>query len=229
MKKNEHLKELLNSKGIIVNTPKNIERSIIHDNDYSLIHIDNLVEIQKAFLECSEPFTLGLASDIWSDIEELKVWNRRTRIILNESGVLEIEKIVNKAEQCINKLYDLDYISLINRAMERNEICLGKPFENNLFRDSKLNVIDISKVNFNLVEHDCYKYLSRLKRRGIELQWGKLINYFVQKHELENESETYILALLSYPYDSMKFIQQYYFKGIVDKQEFLSGLNKFNK
>lgn len=229
MKKNEHLKELLNSKGIVILEKKNMDRGIMHDCDSCLRHIDNLVEIQKAFLQCNEPFALGLASNIWNDIEGLKVWNRRARVILEENNIKEIDTIVSKAEQCIGTIYSINYIDLINRAMYRNEICLGKPFENNLFIDGQLKVVDISKVNFNMVEHDCYKYLSRLKRRGIELQWGKLVNYFVQKHELGSESENYILALLSYPYDSMRFIQQYYVNGIVDKEEFLNKFNEFNK
>ena len=229
MKNNENLKELLNSNGVVIVDKKNLDKSVIHYETQCLVHIDNLIEIQRIFMKCKEPFSLGLSSSIWNDIEEFKVWNRRARAVLSDNNISRVEIVINKAEKCIETLYKLNYINLITRAMNRNEICVGRPFESNLFRDRELKLADISKVSFNMIEHDCYMYLSRLKRKQIELQWGELINYFVKKHELGNESEDYILALLSYPYDSMRFIQKYYRNGIDDKKDFLDKFNEINK
>lgn len=228
MKANEHLRNLLNSKDVFIVDKKNVDLHIKYDEKKCLEHIENIVDIQQKFLECEEPFALGITSNIWNEVEELKVWNRRAQYILEKSNVLELQPIINRATSSIEILYDLDYVTLIKRAMNRNEICLGKPYESNLFREDKLKIVDISKVNFNLIEHDCYKYLSRIKRKGVELHWTNLIEYFLKKHGLGSESERYIVALLSYPYEPMKFIQQYYFKGIVDKEEFLNKLNEIN-
>lgn len=186
-----------------------------------MAHIDNLVKIQKVISTYDKPYTIGLSSFIWKDIEMFKMWNRRGRKIINDYSLMELENIVSKAEEAINSIYKIPYLNLIHRAMDNNEICVGKVSESNIWRDEKINILDLSKMNFNLIEHDCYKYLLKFKKKKISLDYDKIIDYFVESQHLSNDSSIYINSLLSYPYESMKIIQREYLRETLNREEIL--------
>lgn len=103
--------------------------------------------------------------------------------------------------------------------MRNNEICVGKVSSNNIWKDGNINIFDLSKMAFNLIEHDCYKYLFKYRKRKNSLDCNKIINSFIKSHNLDNDSKIYIENLLSYPYDSMKIIQKKYLMQRLDKEE----------
>lgn len=184
-------------------------------------HIDNIVKVQKVILTYNKPYSIGLSSFIWKDIEMFKMWNRRGRKIIKDYNLVELEKIVTKAEESINSIYKIPYLNIIHRAMNNNEICVGKTSESNIWRSEKINILDLSKMNFNLIEQDCYKYLLRFKKKNISLDYNKIIDYFIESQSLGKDSKIYISSLLSYPYESMKIIQKEYLRESLNREEIL--------
>ncbi len=219
MNLNHDLIDFLKSNDIVVADKK--DENYNKDSVGKKAHIDNLVKVQKTILHYNKPYSLGLSSFIWKDIEMFKMWNRRGRKIIKDYNLKELEDIVNKAEGSIDTIYKIPYLNLIHRAMNNNEVCIGKTSERNIWKAEKINILDLSKMNFNLIEHDCYKYLLKFKKKGISLEYDKIIDYFVKNHSLSENSNIYIYTLLSYPYESMKIIQREYLKETLNREEIL--------
>ena len=59
-------------------------------------------------------------------------------------------------------------------------------------------------ISYNMIEHDCYNYIKRLKKRGYEGDIIKLINDFAYKSDLNKDSIDYITVLSNYPLESIK-------------------------
>lgn len=219
MKISGELIRFLNDKDIFITDKKNQQN--IDGFSENIKHIDNLVKVEKTISSYDKPYSLGLSSFIWKDIEMFKMWNRRGRKLIKDYNLSELEDVVKKAEAVINEIYKIPYLNLIHRSMKNNEICIGKVSQNNIWKDKNIKILDLSKIGFNLIEHDCYKYLYKYKKRGISLEYGKIIDYFIERHNLNNNSKIYIENLLSYPYDSMKTIQKEYITERLNKEEIL--------
>ena len=214
MNMSNELVKFLNDSGIFIAEKRKKQNNNSFDND-----IDNLIQIQKILLNYYKPYSLGIPNVIWKDIETFKVWNRRGRRLIKNYNFNELENVVRKAEIAIDTIYQSSYLNLIHRSMRNNEICVGKVSSNNIWKDGNINIFDLSKMAFNLIEHDCYKYLFKYRKRKNSLDCNKIINSFIKSHNLDNDSKIYIENLLSYPYDSMKIIQKKYLMQRLDKEE----------
>lgn len=219
MKISDELIHFLSDNDIVITNKKN-EKS---DNSANkeIEHIKNLVKVQKIILNYNKPYSLGLSSFIWRDIETFKMWNRRGRKLIKDYNIDELESVVKEAEKSIDTLYKIPYLNLIHRSMKNNEICIGRTSENNIWKDENIKILDLSKSSFNLIEHDCYKYLYKYKKKQIPLDYNKIIDCFIKSHNLDNNSRVYIESLLSYPYESMKIIQKEYLVERLNKEELL--------
>jgi hypothetical protein len=135
---------------------------------------------------------------------------------------------LQRAENSISEVYNAGYISLIERSMKRTEICLGDSDFNNLRNiDGKIEVLSLDKCCYNNVEMDCFYLLSKYRRRGIKLDYNKLINKFCEYECLDENSSKFILALLSYPYAFMKCCNRYREKAKEwSEEEYQDRLNK---
>ena len=69
------------------------------------------------------------------------------------------EVIISRAEEAINFLGYIDYLSLIERSMKKNEICLGRIDEVNLRVMENIEIATVKNISYNLVEEDIYEYL----------------------------------------------------------------------
>lgn len=161
-------------------------------------------------------FLLSIQSSIGKEIEECKVQIKKLRRALakiEERGPTSsfdselyslAPKILDRAEKCISYISDDEYISIILRSMENNEVCLGSCDSNNLWLDGEIKVCDISRLCFNTVECDCIAYLSKLKRRGVNISWENAVAEFTHYEGLGNISKNFILAMISYPFEFMR-------------------------
>lgn len=128
-----------------------------------------------------------------------------------ERSLLKVGNVhLNRAEGCISLIYDSGYMDIIERSMKRTEICFGNiDFTNINSSESNTEIIDISKSCYNTVEMDCFNLLSKYKRKGLKVDYTKLVKSFCQFEGLGENSLKLILALLSYPYDFMKCCNRY--------------------
>ncbi|MGL5244664.1 MAG: hypothetical protein ACRC7R_05740, partial [Sarcina sp.] len=170
-------------------------------------HITILGEFHNKCRGVKDIYSLGLSSFIWKDIEEMKVWNRRVERII-DINLIKQRHIVNIANDCIKNIYDIDYTSLIKRSMKTKEICIGKPYHSTIWKDSTIKILDVSKICFNMVEIDYYKYLRKLKRKGFELNWNGIIENIVILEKLNRDSYLFLKYLIEYPYEHMKNLQK---------------------
>ena len=121
-------------------------------------------------------------------VEEFKVYIKRLKRDikrLESDGVsTQFEELVLKcgpsnlqrAESCISRIHEWGYYDLIDRSMKRIEICIGNSYKDNLRRkEAVIEIIDTKHAGYNMVESDCITYLSKLKKKGADLDWKKLI------------------------------------------------------
>lgn len=156
-----------------------------------------------------------------SVVEQYKVYMKRLRRYLKnirmntassnfERALLKKgNDYLQRAELCISEIFSSGYMSIIQRSMDRTEICLGNVDFSNLRKGETLEVASIDKCAYNNVEMDCFNLLSRYRRRGVQLDFNYLANKFCEYAKLPKDSSNYILALLSYPYEFMKCCNRY--------------------
>lgn len=156
-----------------------------------------------------------------SIVEQYKVYIKRLKRYLKnikmntpendfEEMLLKVgNEYIKRAEYCISEIFNSGYMDIIKRSMDRTEICIGDADFSNLRKTDKLEIINIDKCNYNNIEIDCFNILSKYKRKGIKLDFKYLVDDFCKYSNLSKESNRFILALLSYPYEFMKCFNRY--------------------
>jgi len=119
------------------------------------------------------------------------------------------QKIINRGEECIRIVYKSDYIEIITRSMRRTEICLGNTDFKNLRKSNFTEVVSFEDCSYNMVEMDCFFFLSKLKKKGVKLDYQKLIEEFCCIEGLDARSSEFLMALISYPHEFMKCCNKY--------------------
>lgn len=139
-----------------------------------------------------------------------KLANNNSTSYLEDYIIDEGTDIIKRAEETLS-LLDLEiYFSIIKRSMKRYEICLGRVDESNLKKD-KNEIIYISSnkyIVYDLLESDCYNYIKKIKKRRKNCNINKIINEFVNKSALAEESIKYLRILSIYPNESMKVLNK---------------------
>lgn len=157
-----------------------------------------------------------------------KVDKNRVDIFILEEG----EKLLSRGKRSINHVENSNYIKLIRRSMVNYEVCLGRVCEGNLSKgeNGKLEIGTIKYLTYNLVEHDFYSYLKSIRKKNniLDIEW--LIEYFVERSSLEEDSIEYLKGLLSYPVEGLKLWDKYRRnKKNLTEEEYVDGFHKANK
>lgn len=198
-----------------------------------------MVEVHKILIgyECSK--NNMLSSTIGKNIESYKVQikkleksyknllykndkNDAERIIISEGKIM-----LSKARKSIRYIYDNNYISVIERSMNREEICLGRGDSGNLRRKSDIIEIGTDKnMAYDLVEEDLYRYIKRLQKKKVSIDEEELIKLFVHSSHLSMSSIRYLNGLCNYPRDFLKAWERYIEnKKSREIEEFVDSLN----
>ena len=210
--------EYLSSRSIIISDER------FKDNDKVSVseQIQLISDAHKRLLDGRETIIPRIQSVIGREFEGYKVDIKKNKNyinkITNNKGTSYIEdylidegsSIIRRAEETLS-LLDLEiYFSLIKRSMKRYEICLGRVDENSLKRD-KNEIIYISSnkyIVYDLLESDCYNYIKKIKRRKKGYDINNIINEFVNKSALDEDSIKYLRILSIYPNESMKVLNK---------------------
>ena len=209
--------EFLNSNGIIVgeeNFPKDSRKKYIWDTDNK---ISLIIEVQKILKGKKINIIPRVESSIGKEIESFIVQAKKTlKMIIafeekyNKSDfdlfiIDEGKKILSRANKSLNTLDEDEYLKIIIRSMNNYDICLGRVDEGSLKKEGLTICIRTTRyISYNMIEHDCYNYIKRLKKRGYKGDIIKLINDFVYKSNLNRDSIDYITVLSNYPLESIK-------------------------
>lgn len=124
--------------------------------------------------------------------------------------ICEGNRMLQKGEESIKYIYNHGYFTIIERSMNREEICIGRADAGNLrFNKDKIEIgIDKGMV-YDLVEQDMYRYIKRLQRKKININEEELIKLFVHSSHLSFNSIYYLRGLCNYPRDFLKTWEKY--------------------
>ncbi|WP_035294088.1 hypothetical protein [Clostridium sp. KNHs214] len=148
---------------------------------------------------------LNNAKKVIEDVQEIECRSNIENIIINQGY-----HMINMGEKCIQNIYSNGYIDTIVRSMDQVEFCLGDIYFDNLSeKDGKLQIKNIKKISYNTVEMDAFNLLSKLKRKGLIMDWRSLIVSFCYFENLNSNSGEIIRWLMNYPYDFVKYCNLY--------------------
>lgn len=209
--------EFLNDNGVIVgekNFPKNNEKKYIWDTDNQ---ISLIIEVQKILRGKKTNIIPRVESSIGKEIESFTVMAKKTLKMIksfeekynkNDFDIFIIDegnKILSRANKSLNALDEDEYLKIIIRSMNNYDICLGRVDEGNLKKEGLIIYTRTTRyISYNMIEHDCYNYIKKLKKRGYEGDIIKLINDFAYKSNLNRDSINYMTVLSNYPLESIK-------------------------
>lgn len=209
--------EFLNDNGVIVgekNFPKNNEKKYIWDTDNQ---ISLIIQIQKILRGKKTNIIPRVESSIGKEIESFTVMAKKTLKMIksfeekynkNDFDIFIIDegnKILSRANKSLNALDEDEYLKIIIRSMNNYDICLGRVDEGNLKKEGLIIYTRTTRyISYNMIEHDCYNYIKKLKKRGYEGDIIKLINDFAYKSNLNRDSINYMTVLSNYPLESIK-------------------------
>lgn len=228
----------LNNKNIIIDEKlyRNVDRNSIDVSN----QIDLIVMMHDRVMNNEITIIPRVNSTIGKDIENFKVKIKKVEKMLKsislKNNISDLDfYIVEKGNSALDRakkslqIIDNDtYIDLIKRSMSNYEICLGRVDEVNL-RLEKGEVLKIRTakyISYNLIEHDLFNYIRRLKRRNFNIQVEKVIDEFIYKSCLSEKSKSYLTALCNYPFETMKLIYKYSYYDYEDYDCLVEKVNE---
>lgn len=214
--------EYLRSLNIMVlktNEEVNKEKVYTAEDICSQLRVIN--EFHKATMGYDEYFAFKLENCTGKKVEQYKVYIKKLKKDIkkisqngannNFEKVLlsSYQKILDKGEECIKSIYENSYYEIIDRSMRRIEICLGNTWFDNLTKTDTLWVRTLKRSCFNMVEFDGIYLLSKLEKRGYDIDIKESVRYFCDLEQLNSKSEKFILAMISFPSETMRCFERY--------------------
>lgn len=160
------------------------------------------------------------------DIDRIKHNGSNTEFeeILENKG----EDYLDRANKCIEDIYNNNYIYLLKRSMVRNEVCLKNVYFNNLRKvEDVIQVININGCSYNMIEMDEVNFLKKLKKKMLNMDPSRFVLKFCDISNLDKDSFKFIISMYNYPYEFMKCCNKYRYKReLIGEEECVNELKK---
>ena len=236
--------DYLNSKEIIKlayfnNIEEDIKKNLNVNMEEALKQIEIISEFHKKVMGFSSMVNRNIPNCSGKTLEKYKMETKKLKKVYkriqNDNPTNEVEKfilktgekMINRGEICIKAAKNSDYLSLLQRSMSRNEICLGYVDFNNLRKRKYLEVISLERCCYDMIEMDYLKFLLGLRRSGISIDYNTLIEYLCKLEGLNQSSKMFILSLMSFPHKYMRCCIRYgESKRDWSEKEFLDRMQK---
>lgn len=201
------------------------------NNTDCICQIKNIVDFHNRMMGYRENIVPRFNSSIGKDIESFKVSLKKLKRGINNLSsdrnstlnryIFSIEKdIVEIADEAIQTSSGEGYYNIITRSMKRYEMCIGRADRGNLQSNNEMLLIGTTKyMSYNLIEHDMYSYLKKLRKKRVNINTLELIECFVDESQLDEKSIKYIKGLIMYPFEEIKIIQRYINGKMLDEDE----------
>lgn len=204
--------------------------------------ISNIVIFQNLAKGYKDNILPRIGASIGRDLENYKVQIKNLELDLDsrveksdknsiDTFILEYgESILDRAKRAVTQVENSNYKNLIRRSMSSYEVCLGRVDEGNLRmnKNGKIEVGTIKYLTYNLIEHDFYSYLKRIIKKNISIDIEYLIECFVEKSSLTDDSIEYINGLILYPIESLRLWDKYRRnKKKLTYEEYIESFNRF--
>jgi len=159
---------------------------------------------------------------------ELQIVKSKEELNSFEKVSLEYgERYLKIAQRCIEEIYNNGYLELLKRSMNRCEIVLGDNNINNIRKGEFIEVAYLEECAYDLVELDAVFYLNKLIKKGIKLDYDKLLVKFCEFESLDQYSLRFMKAMITFPYEFIKcFIKGASKYTEKDESNYLNKLNK---
>lgn len=177
------------------------------DRGEILIYEEQLEEIHlfhEKYIGNNEGLKNNLKNNLGKNVEGYKVEVRRLK---KNNPSEQMKDCINRAELCLKFIPYSKYLELIKRSMKKKEICLGNAMKINSGK-IQFDKLDLNKCCYDMIEFDGINYLCYLRKKGIDLNWRKMIKKYCELEGLNSYSEKFIRAMVSYPKYSVKFFNQ---------------------
>lgn len=201
------------------------------------IHI--ISEFHRNTLGYTGRMNRRLDNNIGKTVEQYKVYTKkldRDLEKLKEKDIhSEFEKVLlekgdiylTRAKYCIESIYNNNYINLIMRSMKKVEMCVGNTYFNNLRKRKSIEIRDVDSCCYNMFEMDMAYLLSKIKKKGVSVDFDSLIREFCKVESLDINSINFIKAIISYPYEFIRCCNRYREKSKKwTENEYVSKLEK---
>lgn len=218
-----------------------IEKNILKSDNIKLDFIkqvDTIVLVQKRLINNNITFIPRINSTIGKELENFKIQIKKVekeiKLIKNKEEKTELDnyiltegiKLLERAKKSLNFIDKDEYYEIIRRSMRNYEVCIGRVDEGNLKLDDKgnINIRTIKYISYNLIEQDIFNYIKRIKRREHNIPVIEIIDRFIFKANLSNESRNYLIAMSNYPVESMKVLCKYRASNKEESEEWIKKL-----
>lgn len=194
---------------------ESITTSMIKDQIYIIS------EFHKNTLGYTGRMNRRLDNNIGKTVEQYKVYTKKLERDLEKlkekERLSQFEKILLqkgdiylvRAKGCIDSIYKNNYMSLIMRSMKKVEMCIGNTYFNNLRKREGIEIKDVDGCCYNMFEMDMAYLLSKIKRKGVDIDFDSLIKEFCEVECLDINSINFIKAIISYPYEFIRSCNRY--------------------
>lgn len=158
-----------------------------------------------------------LGNSLGRHVEQYKVYIRKLskyiRKIKNKGPETDFEKLicengmyyVEKAKKCIENIYENNYMCLLKRSMNKNEVCLKNVYLNNLRKvGDTIEVINLNGCAYNMIEMDEINLLRKVKKKLRYEEVETFAAAFCKMSSLDKDSFEFIMSVYSYPVEFMK-------------------------
>lgn len=154
-------------------------------------------------------------------VEQYKMYMRKTvryyEALLQKDDLDSFEKLfinyaneyLDRADKSIKKIYKSNYLKLLKRSMNRNEVCLGNTYFTNLKGDEPIHITNTNQCCYDMVEMDLIFLLNKIKKKNKSLEWNDFVDEFCQVEGLGEDSKNFIDAVMDYPYEFVKCCMRY--------------------
>ncbi|WP_300382570.1 hypothetical protein [Clostridium sp.] len=206
--------------------------------------IDNIIFFQRSIGKYKVNLFPRIRCTIGKEIDnfygQALLIKRYLNNIRNKEDLQELDKyilengtgLIDKVYNAINYIQDNGYKSIIKRSMNNYEVCLGKTDGGNLTvsEDGEIKVTTIKYLNYNLKENDIYLYLKKIKRRQMLRNIEDVIDYYIVKENLTEDSREYLKGMLSIPNEELKFLERAILGKIkISEKKFSEEINRVIK
>ncbi|MCY6355533.1 spore coat protein [Clostridium sp. ZS2-4] len=218
----ESFSEYVMERGIrIINSKEKKELTIKINEEHIINQLCLMSEFHSKVMGYDNYIGHKLEDKRGKTVEEYKIYIKKIRrefeVVKKKSALNSFEKLflqcaegyLDKAQNCIDEIYENDYLELIRRSMNRVEVCLGDTYFTNLNKRDQMEIVNLQGCCYDMVELDAVYFLAKIKKKFNILSLEELINKFCEFENLSLKSQKFIEALLLYPYEFMKCCMRY--------------------
>lgn len=218
----EVFKEYLNSREIKIVDKFDYDYRSKNIKFYEILNqLEAISEFHRRAMGYTEYSRERIKTCTGRNIEKYKLDVRKVKNILEQTKELErgnefnesvkhyAEDNIKRAEKSLKFIFERSYLDLIMRSMKNKEICIGDSSFENIRKAKFIEVININDCCFNMVENDAVYFLRKIRKKKIDADFESAVSEFCNMENLNSRSADYILALLSYPHEFMKYYKRY--------------------